>query len=77
MELQIEITNHKNMNRIQKEVPALIERVSRNNDKELLTKTWHDKDVVVPGPKEWIGSVKNVRILELINETFRGEVIDA
>lgn len=52
---------------------VLISEPSQKSKAELLAHTWHNKKVIVKGEHSEIGSIVNVRLTELINETFRTE----
>ena len=55
--------------------PVLISEPSKKSKAELLAHTWHDKKVILKGERSEIGSIMNVRLTDLINETFRTERI--
>jgi tRNA-2-methylthio-N6-dimethylallyladenosine synthase len=56
-------------------VEVFVEQVNERDESQLMCRTIHDKSVVVPGPKEWIGSFKTVTIQELRNGTFLAALI--
>jgi len=73
--LQRQITRGRRLARVGREVPVLVEAVSRKDAGELLARTEGDETVVFPGPSQRVGRFTRVRLLHLAGSTFRGEEI--
>jgi tRNA-2-methylthio-N6-dimethylallyladenosine synthase len=73
--LQRQITRGRRLARVGREVPVLVEAVSRKDAGELLARTEGDETVVFPGPSHRVGRFTRVRLLHLAGSTFRGEEI--
>lgn len=73
--VQRRITRSRRLARVGREVPVLVEAVSRRDAGELLARTEGDETVVFPGPARQVGRFTRVRLLHLAGSTFRGEEI--
>ena len=76
IKLQHKITGEVLKNRLYREVPVLVESVSRDNPRELLGRTGRDSRVVFKGPKDLIGDFVNVRLEEIKGFTYRGTLME-
>lgn len=76
IKLQHKITGEVQKNRLYREVPVLVESVSRDNPQELLGRTGRDSRVVFKGPKDLIGDFVNVRLEEIKGFTYRGTLME-
>jgi len=66
------ISTRRRRERLGREVPVLVESLSRKNGGELLGRTEGDETVVFTGPPDRIGRFARVRLLGLVGHTFRG-----
>ncbi len=76
IELQNEITKKKNEKRIGVVEKVLFDYFSKNSNKDIIGKTDTFKNVVVKGNDELIGKIKNVKLISLSGNTFRGRIVD-
>ena len=70
--IQKEISRKRNQTYVGRTFKVLIEEINKKSSEEVLAWSWHDKKVVFPGNADEIGSIVNVTLTDLINETFRG-----
>ena len=75
IELQRKIGREEKTRHIGDRVEVLVEGVSKKHKTELLAKTEGNNMVVFPGRKESIGEFRQVRLIELVGNTFRGEEV--
>ncbi|HHX50356.1 MAG TPA: tRNA (N6-isopentenyl adenosine(37)-C2)-methylthiotransferase MiaB, partial [Clostridia bacterium] len=75
LELQNRISWEINQEMIAKKEEILIEGVSKTDEKRLSGRTRSNKIVIVDGPKELIGQVVPVRILEAQTWSLQGEMV--
>jgi tRNA-2-methylthio-N6-dimethylallyladenosine synthase len=73
IDLQRRIGRENKRRRIGSKVKVLVEEVSKMKSTELLARTERDEMVVLPGPREWIGTFREVELLSLRGNTFRGK----
>mgnify|MGYP005833836509 CR=1 FL=1 len=73
IDLQKRIGRENKSERIGTKVKVLVEEVSKMKSTELLARTERDEMVVLPGPREWIGTFREVELLSLRGNTFRGK----
>lgn len=74
IKLQHKITGEVLKNRLNQEVPVLVESVSRDNQEELLGRTGRDSRVVFKGSKDLIGNFVKVKLEEIKGFTYRGTI---
>ena len=74
IDIQRRISTDQKLKRVGQTVQVLVESVSRKNSKELLARTEKNEMVVFVGNKEYIGTFKNVKLMSLNGNTFKGEV---
>jgi tRNA-2-methylthio-N6-dimethylallyladenosine synthase len=74
---QKEISAEKNARLIGREEEVLFEMVSRRSEAELMGRTRTDKAVIVPAPRDLVGTVQRVRITDAHPHTLFGELVDA
>ena len=72
--LQRRISAARRRQRLGREVPVLVESLSRRDPGELLARTEGDETVVFAGSKTQVGRFSRVRLLRLSGHTFRGEL---
>jgi len=75
IKIQRNISQEIKLNRVGQIVKILIESVSRKNSEELLSRTEKNEMVVFKGNKSLIGSFRNIKLLSLNGNTFRGEIV--
>ena len=73
--LQRRISSERRRGRLGRVVRVLVEAPSRKGGGELLARTEGDETVVFPGSPQLIGHFTQVRLLQLVGHTFRGEPI--
>ena len=73
IDLQRRIGKENKRERIGSKVKVLVEEVSKMKSTELLARTERDEMVVFPGPREWIGTFREVELLSLRGNTFKGK----
>ncbi len=73
IDLQRRIGRENKKKRIHSKVKVLVEEVSKMKSTELLARTERDEMVVLPGPPDWIGTFREVELLSLKGNTFRGK----
>lgn len=73
--VQRRITRGRKLARVGRELPVLVESVSRKDPGELLARTEGDETVVFPGPPQTVGRFARVRLLQLAGGTFRGQEV--
>jgi tRNA-2-methylthio-N6-dimethylallyladenosine synthase len=66
------ISTRRRRERLGREVPVLVESLSRKDGGELLGRTEGDETVVFAGPPDRMGRFTRVRLLDLAGHTFRG-----
>ena len=74
IDLQLQITKDKLMQRVGEKVTVLVEAVSRDNKDELLGRTERDERVVFNGDESLIGKFVTVELSELTGNTFRAKI---
>lgn len=74
IDLQLQITRDKLLQRVGKKVTVLAEAVSRDNKEELLGRTERDERVVFNGDESLIGKFVTVELSELTGNTFRAKI---
>ncbi|MCR5436096.1 MAG: tRNA (N6-isopentenyl adenosine(37)-C2)-methylthiotransferase MiaB [Treponema sp.] len=77
IDLQLEHTHERMLERVGKEAIVIVEGVSRDNSDELLAQTEQHEKLVFKGEKSLIGSFVQVIIKSLNGNTFRGELISS
>ena len=75
IDIQLAINRREMTKRVGTVAKVLVECVSKDNEKELLGRTEQDEHVVFPATKDLIGSFTSVKILELVGNTFKGELV--
>ena len=75
IDIQLAINRREMTKRIGTVAKVLVECVSKDNENELLGRTEQDEHVVFPASKDLIGSFTSVKILELVGNTFKGELV--
>ncbi|MBR5645254.1 MAG: tRNA (N6-isopentenyl adenosine(37)-C2)-methylthiotransferase MiaB [Treponema sp.] len=75
IDLQLEHTHERMIERIGKKALVIVEGVSRDNPDELLAQTEQHEKLVFKGEKSLIGSFVQVIIKSLNGNTFRGELL--
>ena len=75
IKIQRNISQEIKLNRVGQIVKILIESVSRKDSEELLSRTEKNEMVVFKGNKSLIGSFRNIKLLSLNGNTFRGEIV--
>ena len=73
IDLQRRIGRENKKERIGSKVKVLVEEVSKMKSTELLGRTERDEMVVLPGPPDWIGTFREVELLSLKGNTFKGK----
>jgi tRNA-2-methylthio-N6-dimethylallyladenosine synthase len=73
LEIQRAITARKNRNWIGKTVRVMVEDLSKKSREEVLARTWQEKKVVFSSAPSAIGACFNVRLKDLVDETFKAE----
>ena len=74
IDLQLQITRDKLLQRVGKKVAVLAEAVSKDCSNELLGRTERDERVVFAGDKSLIGNFVTVILTELTGNTFRAKI---
>ena len=75
IDIQLAINRREMTKRVGTVAKVLVECVSKDNENELLGRTEQDEHVVFPATKDLIGSFTSVKILELVGNTFKGELV--
>lgn len=75
IELQLQITKNQMQKRLGSVVTVLAESVSRDNKKELLGRSEQNAHVVFEADKSVIGNFVQVKLQELIGNTFKGTIV--
>lgn len=74
IKIQRQISHNLKTDRVGQTVKVLVESVSRKNSKELLARTEKNEMVVFPGNKNIIGTFKNIQLISLGGNTFKGSI---
>ncbi len=73
IDLQLQHTHERMMERVGKTVKVIVESISRDNKEELLGQTEQHEKVAFKADKSLIGNFVNVKIVKLNGNTFKGE----
>jgi len=73
--IQREITRVRSEAWVGRTVRVMVEDLSKKSKAELLARSWQEKKVVFPGHASRIGRILNVKLTELVGETFRAEPV--
>lgn len=77
LNVQKEITRRKNETWTGRAVKVMVEDMSKKSGEEVLARTWQEKKVVFKGDASMMGSIRQVKLTQVFDETYRAEEIFA